>query len=1121
MRCRALSGCGSESSPTYHLTSPFSTGSLIPPSTSVPLPLFSVDENAQHQDAKDSSKNSFSCVNLQSSSINSSEKFLRLKILSVLSPHAISCRNSYSAIKDLVLKYLSESTEDYVVSSLNSFVEGESADRYSINFLKLVGFPSFAGSPFQRCLRHPNISPLLGVINASGYDYLLHPKASFTLENILHFSPNCLRSDWQIRFLIYQMFSALTYIHDLGIPHGNLCPSSILLSDSLWVWLSLADMSIMKHRISENGQISSLSDPNHHINCFSCQAIHSNAQLSAPINWHSIFLKWWKGELSNYEYLLVLNKLAGRRWGDHTFHTVMPWVIDFTIKPDEKSDFGWRDLKKSKWRLAKGDEQLDFTYSTSEIPHHVSDECLSELAVCSYKARRLPLNILRSAVRSVYEPNEYPSNMQRLYQWTPDESIPEFYSDPRIFSSIHSEMSDLAVPSWSSSPEEFIFEHRKALESDHVSSQLHHWIDITFGYKLSGEASIEAKNVMLPVADISVPRSMGRRQLFTRPHPMRRNVKYRSDYTSRNKANYNLTASEFLENLEEAISFCDSARHLNPVYSYDKNLLGKFRVLDFPQGIHLNVDNGKSNGDDNADDKAIFNNVYWNMDYLEAAGSSSVSFPFGLGHLLVFLEGDDNGSTSFQELLRWRHLSSPSRGYSEDLAGDVFSIGCIMAELYLRKPLFDPVSLCEYKENGVLPGSMQELPPCVAVLVEAAIQRDWKSRPAAKCFLESPYFSASIRGVYLFLAPLQLLSRPGSRLRYAARLAIEGALKAMGTYAAEMCASYCLPLIMSAISDFEAEPALCLLKEFLKCLDTWAIRELLLPTIQKILHASEYSHLKVSILQESFVRDLWKQLGKQAYLESFHPLVISNLCNSHDKVSVSVASVVLIGSSEELGIPITIHQTLLPVIYCFGKGLSADGIDTLVRVGGLLGKNFIVRQLLPLIRNLILTCVDASYASKPEPMRSWIGLALIDSFSFLDGLVSLLPSEIILRELVQEQTCLHVKVLMQTNLDLPVLQATASALIAFCQRIGSESTASFIVPQLKAIFDALAFSQPPTSEVGSNGKSMKVSTSKSEEKFQIGSRMDLVIFISFFGMSYWNREASPMLFNLVSFGANS
>lgn len=61
--------------------------------------------------------------------------------------------------------------------------------------------------------------------------------------------------------------------------------------------------------------------------------------------------------MSNMSYLLELNRLAGRRFDDPAYHPVVPWVTDLT-----QHGGGWRDLTRSKYRLNKGDEQLDMQY---------------------------------------------------------------------------------------------------------------------------------------------------------------------------------------------------------------------------------------------------------------------------------------------------------------------------------------------------------------------------------------------------------------------------------------------------------------------------------------------------------------------------------------------------------------------------------------------------------------------------------------------------------------------------------------------------------------------------------------------------------------------------------------
>ncbi|CAO2838377.1 unnamed protein product [Amaranthus hypochondriacus] len=1024
------------------------------------------------------------CPYFEKSSCYYSSRLSCLRTITALAPCAFVGNCTFSAIENIVSNLSSGILEDDVLSSLSVLIDGKASCRASQNFLGLIGIPSFRDEHVPGCLRHPNLIPVLGMLKATGYTTLVYPKVPCTLENILHYSPEALGSEWHTRFLIYQLFSALSYIHGLGLSHGNISPSMVTLSNPSWAWLSICDRPHVQYVSSEKDEQSLVppftkqSCSNN--NCLS-QSIYADLNLSLSVDWPTAFNKWWRGELSNFEYLLVLNKLAGRRWGDHTFHTVMPWVIDFSVKPDENSELGWRDLSKSKWRLAKGDEQLDFTYSTSEIPHHVSDECLSELAVCSYKARRLPLSILRMTVRSVYEPNEYPSTMQRLYQWTPDECIPEFYCDQQIFYSLHSGMNDLSVPLWAGSPQEFIKVHRDALESERVSCDIHNWIDITFGYKMSGQPAIAAKNVMLPSSQPTMPRPVGRRQLFTQPHPARRsNTKIFKDnaavgdvvslfpenLTDCEKPSFDGT--DYLSKIEEAAAFCQHSRHLSPVYSEDN---GKSFSVD----QDLSYQNSEAHTSQATDERSNFS-MFSDVD-------SNI--------LIECLEEEEN-SDGYQELLLWAQQSSYQGKLSTSMAKDIFSLGCVVAELYLRKPLFDSISLSTYMDGGALPLMVKELPPHVKLFVEACIQKNWKRRPSTKGLLESPYFPATIKSAYVFIAPLQLLTKDRSRLCYAANFAKRGALKAMGTFAAKICACYCLPLLQNTLSDIEAEWGYILLKEFLKCLKPVAVKNLVLPSIQKILQASGYSHLKVSLLQDSFVREVWNHVGKQIYLETIHPLVISNLLNSPHKSSASAASVLLIGSSEELGVPIAIHQTVVPLIYCFGKGLCADGIDALVRIGAVLGENFVVSQIVPLLKTVVRSCIDTSSTNNPEPVQSWNSLALVDCLFVFNGLITMLQKEVVVKELLEGQRCLFVGILMERNLEPPVLQAAAASLISVCQQIGPDLTALHVVPQLIELFDELAFSQESSSVPGSLGKSYKISKLEPDNKAQIASRMDLV-----------------------------
>ena len=230
---------------------------------------------------------------------------------------------------------------------------------------------------------------------------------------------------------------------------------------------------------------------------------------------------WQKGVLSNYEYLMVLNKFASRSYNDLNQYPVFPWILkDYTSpvlnlsNPDVFRDLsipigaihpdGLRECTR-RYALWTDDPIMK--------PFHFGSHYSSEGIVLHYLLRIEPYaskaiqlqdgtfdvaDRLFFSISSAYEGSTKSSGDVK-------ELIPEFFYLPEMFINMNSyelgkrqtgeSVSNVELPAWAKSPYDFIRQHRKALESLYISDNLHNWIDLVFGYKQWGEAAVAANNV--------------------------------------------------------------------------------------------------------------------------------------------------------------------------------------------------------------------------------------------------------------------------------------------------------------------------------------------------------------------------------------------------------------------------------------------------------------------------------------------------------------------------------------------------------------------------------------------------------------------------------------------------
>ncbi|XP_049879652.1 protein FAN-like [Pectinophora gossypiella] len=285
-----------------------------------------------------------------------------------------------------------------------------------------------------------------------------------------------------------------------------------------------------------------------------------NAQFQT-MHAEEMILQWQNGIVSNYDYLMYLNCLADRSKNDLTQYPVFPWVIaDYKSEVlDLNKTETFRDLSKPMGALNSDRlERLQERYHEMSDPKFLYGSHYSAPGlVLFYLVRKYPQYMLClqngrfdhpdrmfNSVKDVY--NNCLKNMSDF-----KELVPEFYDTDAKgdflvnkyeinFGERHdgSKVSDVALPPWASSPEDFVNKLREALESDYVSRHLHLWIDLIFGYKQRGEEAIKANNVFHHVCyegsvDLELIYDMNDRhalevqimefgqvpkQLFTKPH---------------------------------------------------------------------------------------------------------------------------------------------------------------------------------------------------------------------------------------------------------------------------------------------------------------------------------------------------------------------------------------------------------------------------------------------------------------------------------------------------------------------------------------------------------------------------------------------------------------------------
>uniref|UniRef100_A0A183SJX9 UDENN domain-containing protein n=1 Tax=Schistocephalus solidus TaxID=70667 RepID=A0A183SJX9_SCHSO len=230
--------------------------------------------------------------------------------------------------------------------------------------------------------------------------------------------------------------------------------------------------------------------------------------------------RWQRREMSNFDYLMFLNTIAGRSFNDLNQYPIFPWVLcNYTSKElDLNEPANYRDLSKpigalDPARKAFFDDRFASWDDESQPAFHYGTHYSTAAFVLNYLIRLEPFTTLFLNMQGgkFDHPNRLFHSIESTWSGCMKSStnvkelIPEFFYLPEMLENVNQYrfgklddgvlVDDVILPPWAKSPEDFVRINRQALESELVSCQLHHWIDLIFGYKQRGPEAIRATNV--------------------------------------------------------------------------------------------------------------------------------------------------------------------------------------------------------------------------------------------------------------------------------------------------------------------------------------------------------------------------------------------------------------------------------------------------------------------------------------------------------------------------------------------------------------------------------------------------------------------------------------------------